>query len=330
MANVPSILLVGAGRWGRHHLRVLIELQSKKLCNFVGVYHPNKERIQYLEKEFGIETFSNEEEALEKTDAVDIAIPAYNHFAVAKKMLLARKDVLLEKPLAETITEARELDAIHRNSSQVFMLGNIFRYNPAVDFVKKLLVNEEIGNIRFLRGHFIGFRYKEKDSGILATTAVHFIYLSNYFLDRLPQSVWAKTDYLLDPVLDDHCLVRLNYDPEFSIIESDFFAPEKSRTMDIVGTHGAICLDAISQKVVLHQKKHICVKDRFEISDEGTSYPNIEYQEPLYLELTHFLECVRNRTEPLTSIADGINTMQIIEAAYQSSRLDKTVTIQAK
>ncbi len=324
--NIPSILLIGAGRWGENHLRVLLRLQTNGFCHLVGVHDTNQHRLQAVGEEFGVKTFYDDQ-GLAEADAVDIAVPTYNHFAVAKQVLLAGKDLLIEKPLTATVKEARELASIHADSSRVFMVGHLFRYNPALDYVKKLLSDREIGNIRFLRGRFMGFRFKEHDAGILATTAIHFIYLSNYLMGRLPQAVWAKANYLLDATLDDCSLIRLDYGPEFSLIEADYFTPGKWRTLDIIGTQGAILLNALDQKVELHQKKHIYTGGRFEAYNGSVLYPNIEFQEPLYLELSHFLECIQQRSKPLTGIEDGIAVLRIIEAAYQSSRSDKTIAL---
>ncbi len=325
--GTPSILLVGVGRWGQNYIRILLKLQAKGLCHLVGVNNNTNDRLlQYIGKEFGVRTLCDDE-GFEEADAIIIAVPTPNHFIVAKKALLAGKDVLIEKPLTKTLEEAQELNKIHASSSQVFMVGHIFRYNPAVDYVKKLLSDREIGNIRFLRGRFMGLRPKEEDAGILATIAIHFIYLSNYLMGRTPKKVRANTSYFLDSKLEDHCLVRLDYDQEFSLIESDYFTPGKWRTFDIIGTQGAILLDALNQKVELHQKKHVYTGSSFEAHNGNTLHPSIEFQEPLYLELSHFLECIRQRTEPLTGIRDGIDVLRIIEAAYESSRSDQTVTL---
>ncbi len=327
--NIPSILLVGVGRWGENHLRVLLKLQANRLCHLVGIHDIDHRRLQHIGKEYDVQTFFDDQ-GLEEADSVDVTVPTFNHFAVAKKALLAGKDVLIEKPLTKTVEEAIELDRIRTASSRILMVGHLFRYNPALDYVKKLLSDKEIGSIRFLRGRFMGFRFKERDAGILATTAIHFIYLSNYLMGRTPEAVWARVNCLLDSELDDHCLVRLDYGPEgFSLIESDYFTPGKWRTFDIIGTQGAISLDALNQRVVLHQKKHEFTGGRFEAINGSVFEPNIEFREPLYLELRHFLECVQKRKEPLTGIRDGVEVLKIIEAAYKSSSLDQTVTLEA-
>src|SRR3989344_7025254 len=324
--KIPSILLVGVGRWGKNHLRVLLKLQAEGLCRLIGVQARNSQRLESIAKEFGVRTFSDDQ-GWEEAGAIDITVPTHDHFILAKKALLAGKDVLIEKPMTASLTEAEELERIHANSSQILMAGHIFCYNPALDYVKKIIVSGKIGKIRFLRGRFMGFRDKDIDVGILATTAMHFIYLSNSLMGKPPKAVWAKVDYLLDPVLDDYCLVRLDYGPEFSLIEADFFTPGKFRTFDILGTHGSIIFDVINQKVELRDEKHVPFGDHFKTHAGSVSNPDIAYQEPLYLELRHFLECIQERKEPLTGIKDGVAILRIIEAAYESSRLDKTILL---
>lgn len=324
--DIPSILLVGVGMWGENHLRVWLKLQAEGLCRLVGVQDSDPERLQEIGREFGVRTFSDSQEGLKEADAVDIVVPTYNHFSMAKEALLAGKDILVEKPLTQTLKEAQELEKI-KNPSQIFMVGHLFRYNPALNYVKNLLSKKEIGNIRFIRGRFVGFRFKEDGTGILAALASHFIYLSNYIIGKYPQQVRSKVDYLLDSKFDDFSFVRLDYGPEFSVIESDYFTPGKWRTFDIIGTQGLIFVDLLNQKVELHRKKHIRKWNHFDVLDGNIIHPKIEFQEPLYLELRHFLECIKERKEPDTGIKDGINVLRIIEAAYESSRSDKTINL---
>lgn len=325
--NIPSILLVGAGRWGLNHLRVWLKLQTEGRCRLVGVYDASQLHLQTIGQEFGVPVFYQLDTALAKADATDIVVPTYDHFTLAKQALLAGKDVLVEKPLTASIAQAETLADLHNASGRILMVGHLFRYNPALDYVKKLLDERAIGELRFLRGRFMGFRGKEHDAGILATTAIHFIYLSNYLLGRLPVAVWAQANCLLDTKLDDHCWLRLDYGPEFTLIESDYFTPGKWRSFDLIGTQGVIVFNALDQKVELHQKKHIQHDGRFAAYDGSTLYPSIAWQEPLYLELNHFLQCIQQRSEPLTGIADGLAVLRIIAAAYQSARADRTVVL---
>jgi UDP-N-acetylglucosamine 3-dehydrogenase len=326
VSKVPSVLLVGVGRWGENHLRVWQKLDAEGLCNFIGVLDSEESRRQMISDKFGVKTFSDDS-AFSQADAIDVVVPTYNHFDVVRKALSMGRDVLVEKPITATLEQALELQKIQQKSSQILMVGHLFKYNPALELTMKLLDDGEIGKVRYLRARFMGFRDKEHDAGVLATTAIHFIYVSNHIMGKDPKSVRANADFLLDGELDDHCFIRLDYDSGFSMIESDYFTPGKYRTIDIIGTNGSIVLDMLSQTVELRREWHVKNGTRFNAYDGGVIPQNIEFKEPLYLELSHFLDCIRTRNEPLTGIKDGIETLKIIEAAYKSAKLDETVKL---
>lgn len=326
MRKIPSVLQIGVGEWGIRHLRVWKRLENEGQCRLVGVQANNQERLHAIGKEFDIATFIDDSGWAE-ADVIDIVVPTYEHYNIAKRALLAGKDILVEKPFTETVEEAEDLKKISQKSRKIVMVGHLFRYNPAVLKVKELIETGDIGDIRFLRGQFIGFRDKESDTGILATTAMHFVYLANYFVGRFPKTVSARTEYLLDSDLDDRCLIHLDYVGVSATIESDYFTPGKRRTFDIVGTQGIIVLDALEQKVVIHKKSHVLEDGCFRAHDEGEISVDITFQEPLVLELQYFLDCVQERSEPCTGINDAISVLRIIEAGYKSSRSDNIVTI---
>lgn len=324
--HLPAVLLVGVGRWGVNHLRVWLRLQAEGLCRLVGVQDGDQRRLKDVAREFGVKT-SSDFSGLKEADAVDVVVPTYNHFSVVKAALTAGKDVLVEKPLTETVKEARELGKLKRKSSNVLMVGHLFRYNPASDLVKKLIVDKEIGTLRFLRGRFMGFRFPEHDAGILATTAIHFIYLANHFIGKTPESVSARIERMLGTARDDLCLLRLDYGAEFALIESDYFTPGKWRTFDVIGTQGAVFADLLNQTVDVHRKKHVRSGERYEAYDGGVVSHRAEFLEPLDLEIRHFLRCIAERSEPATGLSDGLETLKIIEAAYESARLGKTIRL---
>lgn len=326
MDPIPRVLQVGVGRWGQNHLRVWKKLDALGLCQLIGVLDSDKSRLESVREEFGIRTFSDEQ-AMFLADAVDVVVPTYDHFKVVKTALSIGKDVLVEKPMTKTLAEAEELHFIGQGQGQILMVGHLFMYNPALDCVVKMLRDGEIGKIRFLRGRFMGFRFKEHDAGVLATTAIHFIYVSNHLVGKFPQSVRAETSFLLDQALDDHATIRLNYGPEFGLIESDYFGPGKCRTFDIIGTRGAIILDLLQQKVELRREMHVEKGGRFETYDGGTFRPDIKFREPLDLELRHFLDCVRERKTPLTGVTQGVDVLRVIEAGYKSAQTDTTVEL---
>ena len=214
----PAILLIGAGRWGFRHLKVLERLDYEGVCRLVGVVDTDSKTRSFLKENSSANVFSDYS-SLDSADAVDIVVPTYEHFGVAKLCLEAGKDIFVEKPLVQNVEEANELDMLRKKTSKIVQVGHIFRYNPATEYLKTLLLKKEIGDVRYIRGHFMAFREPEYDAGILATSAIHFIYVSNYLLGKMPKFVTAKTEQLLGLGLDDFAMLTLDYDSEFSIID---------------------------------------------------------------------------------------------------------------
>jgi len=325
--NRPNVLLVGVGRWGVNHLRTWLRLQTEGLCTLVGVQDSDERRLKDVAREFGVRTFSDGK-GFDEADAVDVVVPTYNHFAVTKAALSAGKDVLVEKPITETVKQAERLKALQKKSGRILMVGHLFRYNPATELVKSLVAGREIGKVRFLRGRFMGFRFPEHDAGVLATTAIHFLYVANFFMGRRPKRVEARVEHMLGTPRDDFSWVRLDYGDGFAVIESEYFTPGKWRSFDVIGTQGAVFADLLNQTVDVHRTRHVpAANSRFEAYDGGVVSHRTGFKEPLDLELRHFLKCIKDRSEPATGLADGLDTLKVVEAAYRSARTGKPVAL---
>ena len=127
----PKIALIGAGRFGKNHLRVLKELEKDGLCTLYGVVDKRAEILESVRTNYNIAVTSNLTEVLKSDiDAVDIVTPADTHFEVCKECLAAGKHVFVEKPLATNYAEARKLLQLAVDKDRILMAGPIYRYNP--------------------------------------------------------------------------------------------------------------------------------------------------------------------------------------------------------
>src|SRR5664279_957203 len=127
--------VVGAGAFGRNHARVYRDLQGDPLLNvkFVGVVDADKARAKLVASEFGAQAFGSVAELIVAgVDAVSVAVPTVAHLPVARELMEAGVDVLIEKPLASTLAEADELQAIATKHNRVVQVGHLERFNPAV------------------------------------------------------------------------------------------------------------------------------------------------------------------------------------------------------
>lgn len=140
----PKIILVGAGRFGLNHLRVLKELDRKGRISFLGVVVRKDKKRREIASEFSVETYSALTPALlKKVDAVDIVTPPETHFQLVKNSL-RYTNVFVEKPLATNLADALRLGKIAEESKRVLMVGHIFRFHPVVKRLAELLKGEKL------------------------------------------------------------------------------------------------------------------------------------------------------------------------------------------
>ena len=128
--QVPRVLLIGAGRFGKNHLRVLLELEREKKVSFAGVVVKSRATKERIEREFGVRAFTKLPlKELRRIDAVDIATPTSSHYALVKRYL-PHAHIFVEKPLAENVEACQELGTLAEKYGRKLMAGHIYRFHP--------------------------------------------------------------------------------------------------------------------------------------------------------------------------------------------------------
>ncbi len=125
-----SIGLIGVGHLGKIHLKC-IQL-AKTDYQLAGIFDTDRDLTQTIAKEFGVKAFSSLDELIRAVDVVDVVTPTSSHFAVVKKALMGGCHVFVEKPLTETLEEARELIELSQQSGKLVQVGHVERFNPAL------------------------------------------------------------------------------------------------------------------------------------------------------------------------------------------------------
>lgn len=121
--------VLGAGHLGKIHIRLLLELSDR--FEFVGFYDPNSENAAAVAKEFGIVAYSDMDQLLDEVDCIDIVTPTLSHFECAAKALRMSKHVFIEKPVTETVEEAKQLMELAHEAGVKVQVGHVERFNPA-------------------------------------------------------------------------------------------------------------------------------------------------------------------------------------------------------
>jgi predicted dehydrogenase len=318
------VLLVGLGRWGGQHLRVLRGLGVE-----LWVADVNPERRARAVRA-GIEpprVVADFRTVLEHVDAVDVVTPADSHLWVVESALAAGRHCFVEKPLAATLAEARRLAAAAGRHDVVVQVGHIFRFHPATLAARAALVEGRIGRVRFATGRFSGFKRPRTDVGVTQTDAIHYFDLFAHVLGRAATAVSAVQRDWLGRGLDDMSVTVVHYGDVVAAVEANYFVPGTHRECVIVGDKGSLVADYAAGTATLHAAEHRRHDGGWDAVDLGKEPLPTTSEEPLRLELAAFVDACAGRAPCLAPVADGVRAMEVVEAAARAARSGAPVRI---
>lgn len=339
---MTNVAVVGYGYWGSKHVRVLSSIPGVRLT----VVDASPERLHSARNEFpSVDTCESLDEALGRVDAVVLATPARTHAALGKRVLEAGIDVLIEKPLATTAAEARELIAAAERASAVLMVGHTFEYNAAVARLRDFIDSGSLGDIYYLDSARLNLGLYQPDVNVLWDLAPHDVSIANYLLRAEPYEVsaWGRAHAGRDLV--DVAYLQLQYRaPDVSAyIHVSWLDPSKVRRVTVAGSAKMAVYDdmASDERIRIHDKgigqapEGVAPGYPMTYRYGDILSPHVAFDEPLAVEDRHFVDCVRRLAECRTPGATGLSVVRVLEAADRSIlegravRLDGSVTSNA-
>ncbi len=329
---MTKVMLIGLGRWGSNHLRVLRSLPVEL---FVAEMQPAQLETA---RKLGVDEAhctTNFRDFLNNVDAAVVVTPATSHFSICREFLLAGKEVFVEKPITLKSSEARDLAELADRTNRILQVGHIFRYDTASRWLREAIQNARFGRLQILRSNFSGFKRPRNDSGVMFADAIHFIDLFNYFLSSTPNRVHAITKDFLGRGMEDASLISLEYDTEhgpiWGLVETNYFLPGKVRDLTVIGNElSAVCDFNVAQyKIKTFQNKHVKAGHDFKAQEGTLNQVECPPEEPLMSELRAFLDSVQTRQAPLAGAWDGYHSVRILEAAMESASTGRTIALES-
>ncbi len=325
-----GIGIIGCGYWGPNLVR---NLNSIGDCSVRWLCDLNPKRLQHLSSLYTVaKTTSNFELVLndKQVQAVVIATPVGTHFPLAKASLLAGKHVFVEKPLARSTAESKELVDIARRQGLTLMVGHTFLYSAPVRKVKEIIDRGDIGQVRYISARRLNLGLFQKDINVAWDLAPHDISIVLYLLSDMPRSVNCRGHANVTPGIEDVTNMCLNFGGScFASIQSSWLDPLKVREMTIVGDRRMILYNDVAplEKIKIFDARvetppHYDTFAEFHYAYHyGDMYvPYLKQEEPLKVECQHFIDCIRSGQRPFTSGEDGHNMVRVLEAASRSLR----------
>jgi predicted dehydrogenase len=325
---MKRILLIGVGRWGVNHLRVL---KSLPIELFVADHH--KERLSAVEIPQSHRS-TDARSLFAKVDAAVVVTPAQVHFETSRELLEMGKDVFVEKPLTLVSSEAKTLAELARKNALILQVGHIFRFDPASLWMRDAILDGRFGQLKMLRARFSGFKRPRHDTGVTFADSIHFIDLFNFLLDARPRRVHAVARDFFGRGMDDESLIVLEYEQHnnsslLATIEAGYHLPGKDREVAVVGTESsAVCDYNVAQyKIKTFENRHIREHDMITAVEGAMHQLEFPPEEPLRVELAAFIGAIEKRTTSPVDGEAGFNAVRAVEAALESARTGKWIDV---
>ena len=320
--------VVGAGYWGINYVRLLSQLSSATL---VAVCEKSEKRAQDIKLIFPEVKIINEFEDLFHVDfdAAIVCTDPSSHYQVAKKLLENKKHVLVEKPITTKSDDAQDLINLAEINQVILMVGHIFLFNSGIQKIKEEIASGNTGKVHYLYSKRTNLGPIRNDVNAIWDLAPHDIVIFNYLLDSLPEWVSAVGASFLRPGIPDVGFIQLGYPGGIiGSIHVSWIDPNKVREVVVVGSEQRILFNDISpqQKVTIY-KKGIAASTRplvgygaFQtaIRDGDIYMPSVEISEPLSSQVQNFLDCIREKKQPLTDGRNGMEVIKVLEAIDES------------
>ncbi len=321
-----SIAVVGAGAWGKNHIRVFSEIpnvQLKYICD------SDPAKLSSMQKAYPqIKRVDNVKPILldPEVKGVVIASSAISHYPLSKEVLLAGKDVLVEKPMALKAEDAEEISETARKRERILMVGHLLIYHPVVDRLKGMMTTGELGKVYYIYTQRVNLGVIRQDENALLSFAPHDLSVILHLLDEEPVMVSAHGESYIQNGIEDVAFITLQFsDGKMANIHLSWLDPHKLRKITIVGSKKMVVFDdmEVSEKLKIYDKgvgstSYSTYGEYLSLRFGDITIPSIKMLEPLRAEAQHFIQCIESRKEPKTGGQDGLKVVKILMAAQKS------------
>ena len=328
------LAVLGGGYWGRNLIRNFAALEGvavKLLCEL------NEEASKECKKLYpSLETCTDHGRVFKdnEVDGVVICTPPSLHYQPAKEALTAGKHVFVEKPMAMSYQEGKELVALAENKGKVLFVDETFLYDPALKVIKEMLDAGAIGTVYHILMERLGMGRVRCDSNVWWNSAPHDLSILRFLIGRGVRSISMHGSAYLQKGIEDVTLASLELDGDISaLIHLSWFHPLNTASLVIVGSTGAIFYEGrfAKRKVVLY---------RYDVGKpptqrvQGIPTPNFipikasvekeitEFgpEEPLRGSCASFVKTITDGIEAPSSGRNSLQTLQVLEAGVISLR----------
>ncbi len=314
----PRVAVIGCGAWGRNIVRCFAQLGALE-----AVVDNNAETIESLIALFGCRAMSAEEAlASPDIDAVVIATPPSGHKEMALAAIARGKHVFIEKPVTLDHAEAVAIVDAARGAARVMMTGHILQFHPAYRKLRQLVRDGALGRIQRINANRLNLGAVRREEDALWCLAPHDVSMTLGLVGQAPDHVDAHGEGHLRDEIADAVTLRLHFPQgEKALIHVSWLHPYKEHRLSVIGSAGMAVFDDTlpwDRKLQLYPHQVSLDGATPQVVRADPVAVEIEQNEPLLAECAHFLDCIRDGSEPITGPTEALAVMDVLEQAKQA------------
>lgn len=309
--------VIGAGIMGRNHIRVYSEMNNIKLS---AIADPVLDSLKRSASLHTINCYADYKEMLakEELDLVSLAAPTNLHFPIARDVIRRGVNILIEKPLASSVEEGKELIALAKERGVILGVGHVERYNPVINELKNRMAAGILGKVFQITIRRIGpFPDRIKDVGVLLDLSTHDIDLLNYLTEARVERACTESARHLHAKYEDLAVSTLRFSNGIiGILIENWLSPLKVREVAVNGERGMLLADLLTQDLFFYENNYSigdwASLNIFRGMSEGNMTRfHLQRGEPLRLELAAFADAIQNQQAFRANGEDGLNALEI-------------------
>lgn len=333
-----NIAVIGAGIMGYNHIRVLSESDEADVIAVADIDNAKLAKIKKIFRIPRVYTSYKELIAKENPDAFIVAVPTSLHKGIVLACLEKNRPVFVEKPIAHSVEDAQEMITAAKRHNQILMVGHIERFNPIISELKTLINNNFLGELYLVNGIRIGpYPKRMTDVGVLIDLAVHDLDIFRYLFGEITE-IYTQLITNGDKPVHSRILLKINKKINASA-EFSWVSPKRVRSIEVYGVAGLIKGDYQDQTLVFYENgdekmANAVSQDYFKhlmtggyVSEGKIIQFPIKKQEPLKLELAHFLDCIKTNKPPLISAEDAKKSVELVLKLLESGKNGKPILL---
>jgi predicted dehydrogenase len=302
----------GVGHLGKFHLNNWKEIEGVKL---IGFYDPSELNAEEVKKEYDLKRFKNVDKLIDACDAIDIVAPTTEHYQLCKQAILKSKHVFVEKPLANTMEEAREIVKLAKEANIKFQVGHVERFNPAL-----LAAKEHTLHPMFIEVHRLSqFNPRGTDVSVILDLMIHDIDIILSLVKSNVKNVFANGVNVLSDT-PDIANVRIEFDNGcVANLTSSRISMKKMRKMRLFQKDSYVGIDFLDKKTEIIKYKTPEDKNVFSFDIEtkngkktiAIAAPVIKETNAIKMELESFVDAIKKNKTTVVSEIDGFRAMEV-------------------